>query len=438
VAGGLPTGKVGMGRLELLKPTTKIIMKSIEKQIIKTHKAAAGLRNATDAQIKKALLSLADAAEENSAVIIKANKKDISKQNANDPKIDRLLLNEERIKNIANAIRQIARLPNPSGKILDERTLYNGLQLKKISVPLGVVGVIYESRPNVTYDIAALCLRSMNACVLKGSKEAEETNKASVKLIHKILKENNLPVDCVTLLPSERETVNELFTATKYLDVLIPRGSDSLIQYVRKNSLVPVIETGAGVCHVYIEKNAALDKAVNIAVNAKVSRPSVCNSADTILVDEIIAPQFLSGLQSLFEQYKVEVFADGGAHKLLKGYPYLKKATPENYGREWLSLKCSVKLVKDMDEALNHIEKYSTKHTEAIVSENKKACQRFIKEVDAAAVFTNASTRFTDGEEFGLGAEIGISTQKLHARGPFALEKLVTEKWVVTGEGQVR
>jgi glutamate-5-semialdehyde dehydrogenase len=413
-------------------------MKTVEQLLFKTHKAAAGLRNATDAQIKKALMALADAAEKNSGIIIKANKKDVAKQDINDPKVDRLLLNDERIKNIANAIRQIAKLPNPSGKVLEKRTLYNGLELQKLSVPLGVVGVIYESRPNVTYDIAALCLRSMNACVLKGSKEAEETNKASVKLIQKILKENNLPADCVTLLPSGRETVNELFTATKYIDVLIPRGSDSLIQYVRKNSLVPVIETGAGVCHVYIEKNAALDKAVKIAVNSKVSRPSVCNSADTILVDETIAPKFLSQLQPLFEQYKVEVFADSRAYRLLKDYPYLQKAKPEDFGREWLSLKCSLKLVKGIDEALAHIEKYSTKHTEAIVSENKKACQRFVKEVDAASVFTNSSTRFTDGEEFGLGAEIGISTQKLHARGPFALEKLVTEKWVIKGNGQVR
>ena len=413
-------------------------MKKVEQLLFKTHKAAAGLRNATDAQIKKALIALADATEKNSGLIIKANKKDMAKQDINDPKADRLLLNEERIKNIANAIRQIAKLPNPSGKVLEKRTLNNGLELQKVAVPLGVVGVIYESRPNVTYDIAALCLRSMNACVLKGSKEAEETNKTSVKLIQKILKENNLPADCITLLPSDRETVNELFTATRYVDVLIPRGSDSLIQYVRKNSLVPVIETGAGVCHVYIEKNAALDKAVKIAVNSKVSRPSVCNSADTILIDEAIAPKFLSQLQPLFEQYKVEVYADNGAYRLLKDYPYLQKAMPEDFGREWLSLKCSVKLVKGIDEALTHIEKYSTKHTEAIVSENKKACQRFVKEVDAAAVFTNASTRFTDGEAFGLGAEIGISTQKLHARGPFALEKLVTEKWVVTGDGQVR
>jgi glutamate-5-semialdehyde dehydrogenase len=278
----------------------------------------------------------------------------------------------------------------------------------------------------------------MNACVLKGSKEADETNKASVKLIHQVLKENNLPPDCVTLLPSEREVVNELFTATKYVDVLIPRGSEGLIQYVRKNSLVPVIETGAGVCHVYIEKNANLDKALQIAVNAKVSRPSVCNAADTILVDEAVAAIFLPQLQTLLEPYKVELFADNASYKLLKNYPYLQKAKPEDFGKEWLSLKCSVKVVKGIDEALSHLDKYSTKHSEAIVSENKKACQRFVKEVDAAAVFTNASTRFTDGEEFGLGAEIGISTQKLHARGPFALEKLVTEKWIVTGSGQIR
>lgn len=413
-------------------------MKSIESQLIKTHKAATVLRNASDAQVKKVLITLADTVEKNSILIIKANKKDVAKQDANDPKVDRLLLNEERIQNIVGAIRQIAKLPNPSGKVLEKRTLYNGLELEKMAVPLGVVGVIYESRPNVTFDIAALCLRSMNGCVLKGSKEAEETNKASVKLIQQVLKENNLPAECVTLLPVEREIVQQLFTATKYVDVLIPRGSDSLIQYVRKNSLVAVIETGAGVCHVYIEKNASLNKALNIAVNAKVSRPSVCNAADTVLVDEAIAPKFLSELQPLFKKYKVEVFADDKSYKLFKGYPFLHKAKPEDFGREWLSLKCSIKVVKDIDEALAHIEKYSTKHTEAIVSENKKACQRFKKEVDAATVYTNASTRFTDGEEFGLGAEIGISTQKLHARGPFALEKLVTEKWILTGNGQVR
>ena len=252
------------------------------------------------------------------------------------------------------------------------------------------------------------------------------------------MKANGIDPDCVTLLPSDRETVQELFTATKYVDVLIPRGSDSLIQFVRKNSQVPVIETGAGVCHVYVEKEAAIKKAVNIVVNAKVSRPSVCNSVDTVLVDEKIAPAFLKQLQPLFIEHQVEVFADAKAHKLLKGYPHLQKAAPEDFDREFLSLKCAVKVVKNIDEALDHIREDSTKHSEAIISENKKQCERFVHEVDAAAVYMNASTRFTDGEEFGLGAEIGISTQKLHARGPFALEKLVTEKWVLTGNGQIR
>jgi glutamate-5-semialdehyde dehydrogenase len=310
--------------------------------------------------------------------------------------------------------------------------------LQKISVPLGVVGAIYESRPNVTFDIAALCLRSMNGCLLKGSSEAENTNRAAVNIIKSVLNQNSVHPDCVTLLPSERETVQHLFSATKYVDVLIPRGSDSLIRHVRKNSLVPVIETGAGVCHIYVEKDAALDKAVNIVVNAKVSRPSVCNAVDTVLVDSSIAPQFFNNLKPLFQENHVEIFADQSAAKLLDGYPYLQHATTEDFGREFLSLKCAVKVVSDIDEALDHIQEYSTKHSEAIISEDKKQCERFLKEVDAAAVYMNASTRFTDGEEFGLGAEIGISTQKLHARGPFALEKLVTEKWVIKGDGQIR
>ena len=222
------------------------------------------------------------------------------------------------------------------------------------------------------------------------------------------------------------------------MDVIIPRGSDALIRFVRENSRVPVIETGAGVCHVYVEKDASIDKALNIVVNAKVSRPSVCNAVDTVLIDRSIAPEFLQKLQPLFNKHHVEIFADNTAYKLLKGYPHLTKAGRADFGREFLSLKCAVKVVKDIDEALTHIQEYSTRHSEAIVSENKNACERFLHDVDAAAVFMNASSRFTDGEEFGLGAEIGISTQKLHARGPFALEKLVTEKWIVKGTGQVR
>jgi glutamate-5-semialdehyde dehydrogenase len=413
-------------------------MNSIQPLIIKTWKAAINLRQATDKQLKTALLQLADALEKNSSVILKANQLDVAKQEPDNPRLDRLLLNKERIRGIANSIRKISRLPNPSGKTLEKRRLDNGLLLQKITVPLGIVGAIYESRPNVTFDIAALCLRSQNGCLLKGSSEAENTNLAAIRLIKKVLKANDIDPDCVTLLPVDRETVQELFTATRYVDVLIPRGSDSLIQFVRKNSLVPVIETGAGVCHVYVEKEAAIKKAVNIVVNAKVSRPSVCNAVDTILVDEKVAPEFLKKLQPLFNEHQVEVFADGKAYKLLNGYPHLQKAAPEDFDREFLSLKCAIRVVKNIDEALEHISEHSTKHSEAIVSNNKKHCARFLQEVDAATVYTNASTRFTDGEEMGLGAEIGISTQKLHARGPFALEKLVTEKWLLQGNGQVR
>lgn len=411
---------------------------SIQKALINANKAKTALQNLSETQLKKLLYAISDAIIANEAAILKANAKDLAAKDPDDPKNDRLMLNPQRLKNIAVAIKNIAKLPDPSNQTLLKKTLPNGLKLKKISVPLGVVGAIYESRPNVTYDIAALCLRSRNACVLKGSSDAQHTNKVSVNLIHKVLKEFGLNTATVTLLPPEREVVQEMFTATRYLDVLIPRGSEGLINFVRQNSLVPVIETGAGVCHIYVEKEADLKKAVNIVVNAKVSRPSVCNAVDAILVDKAIAPDFLSQVAPKLGEYQVEIFADASAYKILKGYPHLQKAKAEDFGREFLSLKCAVKVVSGMDEALDHIATYSTRHSEAIVSKNKKACERFVKEVDAAAVYTNASTRFTDGEEFGLGAEIGISTQKLHARGPFALEKLVTEKWVLEGNGQIR
>ncbi|HEY4061635.1 MAG TPA: glutamate-5-semialdehyde dehydrogenase [Puia sp.] len=412
--------------------------KKIQPLIRKTHKAAIDLRSAGDRQVKAALNRLADSLEAQSGILLRANAKDLGRQDPSNPRNDRLMLNEERIRGIARSIRRVSRLPDPSGKLLEKRTLSNGLRVEKRAVPLGVVGAIYESRPNVTFDIASLCLRSRNACLLKGSQEAADTNKAAMVLIRKALKDSGINPDCVTLLPSERETVEELFRATRWVDVLIPRGSDALIRYVRANSLVPVIETGAGVCHVYVEKEADLDKALEIVVNAKVSRPSVCNAMDGLLVDAAIAPVFLRRLQEPFLRYGVEVFAEPAAARLLRGYPLLRKAAPGDFAREFLSLRCSVKVVKGIGEALAHLEKYSTRHSEAIVSRNKRQCERWLAEVDAAAVYTNASTRFTDGEELGLGAEIGISTQKLHARGPFALEKLVTEKWLIRGTGQVR
>jgi glutamate-5-semialdehyde dehydrogenase len=413
-------------------------MKKIEPLLIKTYHAAIDLRHAGDKQVRAALNTLAGILEQKSGVLIRANAKDLARQDPADPRNDRLMLNEQRIRSIAQSIRKVGRLPAPSGKVLEKRKLPNGLLIEKIAVPLGVVGAIYESRPNVTFDIAALCLRSRNAAVLKGSQDADHTNKTAISFIKQALTENGINPDCVTLLPSGRETVQELFAATRWVDVLIPRGSDSLIRFVRENSRVPVIETGAGVCHVYVEKEADLGMAVDIVVNAKVSRPSVCNSMDTLIVDAPVARALLKRLSLALAKHEVEIFADARAWSMLKGYPWLRKAKNADFAREFLSLKCAVKVVKNMDEALAHIQRYSTKHSEAIVSGNKMKCERFLMEVDAAAVYTNASTRFTDGEELGLGAEIGISTQKLHARGPFALEKLVTEKWLIRGSGQVR
>ena len=285
-------------------------MQTVDKLIRRTYDASFVLQAATDAQVKKALLHLSRRLVEGAPRLIRANEKDLARQSPDDPKRDRLLLNEERIRAIARAIKNIASLSNPAGKLLEEKILKNGLRLQRHTAPLGVVGVIYESRPNVTFDIAALCLRSKNACLLKGSRDAEETNKAAVALIKSVLKENGLPADSVTLLPPEREVLQQVFTATKYIDVIIPRGSAGLIAHVRQNSLVPTIETGAGVCHIYVEKEADITKAVNIVVNAKVSRPSVCNAVDTVLVDKAIAKPFFENLLPQFEQNGVRIFAE--------------------------------------------------------------------------------------------------------------------------------
>ncbi len=405
-----------------------------------SRQSAGAVRNLSDSTKADLLNDLAERILARKDLILAENQKDLDRMDDADPKKDRLLLNEKRIEGLAQSLREVANLPDPSGKVLLERTLEQGLKLQKIAVPLGVVGVIYESRPNVTLDVAALCLRSGNACVLKGGKEASYSNNCLVKLIHETLGKFNVPAAAVTLLPTDRQYTQEMLTATRYVDIIIPRGSEALIQYVRKNSLVPTIETGAGVCHTYVEKSADLEKARAIVVNAKVSRPSVCNSLDTILVDRAVAEEFLPKIKAGLAAYDVEIFADDIAHPILQAvnYPFLQKAQSEDFGREFLDYKCSVKVVEGLSEALAHIQEYSSRHSEAIVSEDAEACETFLNEVDAAAVYANASTRFTDGAVFALGAEIGISTQKLHARGPFALEKLVTEKWVVRGDGQVR
>lgn len=415
-------------------------MTTILPLLEQTQLAAAAVRRLSDPDKQALLLRMADLVLENQSAILAANRIDLDRMDNADPKKDRLLLNPARLEAIADSIRDIAALPCPAGQVLSERTLPNGMLLRKMAVPLGVVGIIYESRPNVTLDVSALCLRSGNAVALRGSSEAWHSNEAIVAVIHQALKAFQVPEAAVTLLPTDRALVQELLTATRYVDMIIPRGSESLIQFVRKHSLVPTIETGAGVCHTYVHAAADLEKARNIVVNAKVSRPSVCNALDTIVLDQSIAADFLPGLAQELARWKVEIFADPSAFSMLKtaGYPHLQEAQPEDFGREFLDFKCSVKVVGDVDEALEHIRLHSSRHSEAIVSEDMDVCRHFMETVDAAAVYANASTRFTDGGEFGLGAEIGISTQKLHARGPFALEKLVTEKWMAYGTGQVR
>ncbi|HTN21836.1 MAG TPA: glutamate-5-semialdehyde dehydrogenase [Pelobium sp.] len=415
-------------------------MDNIQELLINASNATAEIRSLSAAKKQEVLNTIAYELLANKTNIIAENLKDLNRMDDSDPKKDRLLLNEERIEGLASSIRDVANLDDPTGKIILERTMENGLFIQKKTVALGVVGVIYESRPNVTVDVAALCIRSGNVCLLRGGSDADDTNICLVNIIQKVLKSYNLNPNIVQLLPVDRKHVEELLTAEKYVDILIPRGSQQLIDFVRKNAKVPVIETGAGVCHTYIEKTADLLKAAKIVCNAKVTRPSVCNSLDTIVLDNEIASDALPLIADLLKDYEVEMFADETAYPILKSinYPYLVKAEAEDFGREFLALKCSVKVVNDTEEALNHIKKFSSKHSEAIVSEDSAKIENFLNQVDAAAVYANASTRFTDGGVFGLGAEIGISTQKLHARGPFALEKLVTEKWVVKGSGQVR
>ncbi len=408
--------------------------------LVDAQQATSAIKSLADEQRQQLLRRLAVQITAHTTAIVAENRKDLDKMADEDPKKDRLLLNEARIQQLADSVNEIAALPDPANKVVLERTLENGLHVQKRTVPLGVVGVIYESRPNVTIDVAALCIRSGNVCILRGGSDAFYTNTILVQIIQEVLKEFQVNVHTVQLLPVNRSLIQEMLTAVKYIDIIIPRGSQQLIEYVRANSKVPVIETGAGVCHTYVEATADLEKASRIVTNAKVSRPSVCNSLDTVLVDQQVAAGLLTLLAPSLAAYNVEIFADAPAYEILENlsYPHLQHAAPADFGREFLDFKCSIKVVNGVEEALKHIQEFSSKHSEAIVSNNAAISERFLNEVDAAAVYVNASTRFTDGGVFGLGAEIGISTQKLHARGPFALEKLVTEKWFVRGDGQVR
>jgi glutamate-5-semialdehyde dehydrogenase len=415
-------------------------MESI-KHILKQTKIASKSMAILSNKIRNTILiDIANEIEKNIDSIIIENKKDLDIMLDSDPKKDRLLLNKQRLLDIAQSVLKIAKLEDPIGVVYLEKSMENGLNIKKVSVPLGVVGIIYESRPNVTIDVSVLAIKSGNGVVLRGGSDAFHSNLILVSLIQKVLERHQLPKSSVSLLPVDRKHAKELLEAVDFVDIIIPRGSQSLIDFVRQNSKVPTIETGAGVCHTYVEKSADLDKAAKIVLNAKLRRPSVCNSLDTILIDQEILTHFLPKIKAGMEEYKVKIYADETAFDVLNNIEYtnLEKAIASDFGVEFLGYACSIKTVNNLDEALNHIEKYSSKHSEAIVTENEVVANRFLHEVDAAAVYKNVSTGFTDGEQFGLGAEIGISTQKLHARGPFALEKLVTEKWVVVGDGQVR
>lgn len=415
-------------------------MEAIENQLINAKKARHSIASLSDEGKTLLLNRLAAVIQGKSAEIITENLKDLKKMPDADPKKDRLLLNADRILGLANSLKDVAALPDPTNQLISSKKMDNGLLIQKKTVAIGVVGVIYESRPNVTIDVASLCIRSGNVCLLRGGQDAFHTNLFLVALIQEVLLESGLDQHIVQQLPADRKYILDILQAEKYIDVIIPRGSNELISFVRKNALVPVIETGAGVCHTYVAASAKLSTAAEIVQNAKVSRPSVCNALDTVLLDHTIAADFLKLLAPLLVQYQVEIFADDVAFSILKqeGYPNLIQASAADFGREFLDYKCSVKVVENINEALAHISEFSSKHSEAIITENAEEAEQFLEEVDAAVVYWNASTRFTDGQMFGLGAEIGISTQKLHARGPFALEKLVTEKWIVKGDGQIR
>jgi glutamate-5-semialdehyde dehydrogenase len=403
-------------------------------------KASRSLNLVRENTIQQVLLALAEAAIAQAAYILAENAKDLSAMDSHNPMYDRLLLTKERIVGIAADIHNVALLPSPVGRMLMETERPNGLKITKITVPFGVVGIIYEARPNVSFDVFSLCLKSGNACVLKGGTDAYHSNQAIVQVIQSVLEKFGLDKNIVTLLPAGRESTAELLNATGYVDVIIPRGGKSLIDFVRDNSKVPVIETGAGICHTYFDESGDVEKGAEIIFNAKTRRVSVCNSLDCLVIHEKEIKN-LPMLCAKLAEKNVIIYADVKAYTFLNGkYPksLLEKATKESYGIEFLDYKMSVKTVESIEEAIEHISIFSSKHSECIISENSDHIALFDRMVDAACVYTNASTSFTDGAQFGLGAEIGISTQKLHARGPMALEELCSYKWIIKGEGHIR
>lgn len=401
-------------------------------------RAARSLNRRSEEEINQLLKSLADALEQAIPEILEANALDLARMEPSNPKYDRLQLTDARLRDIASDMRSVASLPSPLGKTLSEATRPNGMTIKKVSVPFGVIGVIYEARPNVTFDVFSLCVKAGSACLLKGGTDARDTNECAVKLIRSVLTAHGWDENTVTLLPASHDATAEMLNAVGYVDLIIPRGSKGLIDYVRNNSRVPVIETGAGVCHTYIHSSARIDYATAIVKNAKTRRVSVCNALDTIVIDESRLND-LAEICAPLADSNVEIYADEKAYAVLaEKYPLLQKATEEDFGREWLDYKLSIKTVENISEAIEFIEKNTSRHSESVVAEDADALSLFLNEVDAACVYANVSTAFTDGGQFGFGAEIGISTQKLHARGPMALPEITTYKYIITGNGQTR
>jgi glutamate-5-semialdehyde dehydrogenase len=398
---------------------------------------------ATDIK-NKALLSIADELIANEKTILAANRLDYAegeKAGMSAAMLDRLLLTSERIQAISSDVRNVAALPDPVGETFEMRTLPNGLEISKRRVPVGVIGAIYESRPNVTVDISILCLKSGNAVILRGGKEAIHSNSALAKVIQNASYQAGVPQGAVQFIEStDRALVGQMLKMRDSIDLIVPRGGAELINYVAQNATMPVVTGGIGVCHTYVDSSADLDKAVAIAYNAKVQRPTVCNALDTLLVHASVAQSYLPRIATEWGIAGVEMHCDQRAQEIIQTLPSLKvvSASDEVWGKEFLALVAAIKVVDSLDEALEHIERYGSGHSEAIVTEDHEAAMRFLNEVDAACVYVNASTRFTDGGQFGLGAEVGISTQKLHARGPMGLKELTTYKWIILGNGQVR
>lgn len=413
-------------------------METLQDTFKLARRAARSLNRRSEEEINQLLMSLADALEQAIPEILEANALDLARMEPSNPKYDRLQLTDARLRDIASDMRSVASLPSPLGKTLSEVTRPNGMTIKKVSVPFGVIGVIYEARPNVTFDVFSLCVKAGSACLLKGGTDARDTNECAVRLIRSVLTAHGWDENTVTLLPASHDATAEMLNAVGYVDLIIPRGSKGLIDYVRNNSRVPVIETGAGVCHTYIHSSARIDYATAIVKNAKTRRVSVCNALDTIVIDDARLNDLVEICAPLAES-NVVIYADEKAYAVLaRKYPLLQKATEEDFGREWLDYKMSIKTVESIYEGIEFIEKNTSRHSESVVAEDADALGLFLNEVDAACVYANVSTAFTDGGQFGFGAEIGISTQKLHARGPMALPEITTYKYLITGEGQTR